>query len=171
MPPSSPTRKRALKHAAMMPLDNPQVMGRPTLFKPEYNELVERWGKEGKSRAEMCSLLNIGRTTLNDWERQHSAFRESLSRAREHSQAWWERKAQQSLNKKAFQAQLWRYSMAGRFKEDYAEKAGSALADAMPDFLQAITDAANARRLAATKAQPGDDAQPIEPLDVVETKP
>lgn len=156
-----------MKHAAMMPLPKPQETGRPTKYKPEYNALIQMWGTEGKSRAEMCSLLNIGRTTLNDWERQFPAFRDSLARAREHSQAWWERKAQVSLGKKHFQAQLWRHSMAGRFKEDYAEKPNQGLADALPDFLAAITEAADRRRQKALEARDGDAAKPVEAQDVV----
>ena len=58
---------------------------------------------------------------MHDWEREHGDFAASLARAREHAQSWWEGKAQKSLTRKHFQAQLWRYSMAGRFKEDYAE--------------------------------------------------
>ena len=113
------------------------------------------WGKQGKSRSEMCSLLNVGRATMAQWENDYSDFGQAYARAREHAQAWWEGKAQKSLGRKHFQAQLWRYSMAGQFKEDYAEKAVDQVG-AMTDFLQAVTSAAKARAL------PGDDAKVVE---------
>ncbi len=157
------TRRRPKDAAMLLGPRQSQHMGRPTLYKPEYDEAVVLWGKQGKSRAEICSLLNIARNTLNDWERQYSTFRDSLARAREHSQAWWESTAQKSLKRKHFQAQLWRYSMAGRFKEDYADNAQSDTISAMTDFLQAVTQAAQAR----IPATPGDGAKVINPLDAV----
>jgi hypothetical protein len=136
-------------------------------YKPEYCDIALSLGKQGKSRMQVASILNIDRGTLNNWERQYPAFQRALARAMADSQAWWEAKAQQSLGKKQFQAQLWRYSMAGRFKEDYAEKAGSGLADALPDFLAAITEAAERRRQKALDSQAGDTAKPVEAQDVV----
>lgn len=109
-----------------------------------------------------ASVLNIDRGTLYNWEREYPAFQRALARAMADSQAWWEAKAQKSLGKKQFQAQLWRYSMAGRFKEDYAEKPSQGLADALPDFLAAITEAADRRRQKALEAQDGDGAKAVE---------
>src|SRR5262249_51246673 len=129
--------------------------GRPSLYKAEYCEIVESLGRQGKSKAQMCAVLNIGRQTFADWEGKHAAFRESVARAMEHSQAWWEAKAQQSLDRKHFQAQLWRYSMAGRFKEDYADKSGADVTLTI-DLDAAIREAANRRR-----ALPGDTAKPV----------
>lgn len=136
-------------------------------YRPEYCAVVEMWGKEGKSRMEIASLLNIDRQSISNWERQYPDFGKALARAMTHSQAWWERKAQQSLGKKQFQAQLWRYSMVGRFKEDYAERGPAGLADALPDFLAAITEAAEIRKQKALAARDGDAAKPIEAQDVV----
>lgn len=106
----------------MLPVKRRSLIGRPSLYKPEYCGLVEQWGKEGKSQSQMCSLLNIGRATFFEWIGVHPDFAASTTRAREHAQAWWEQKAQSSLGRKQFQAQLWRYSMMGRFKEDYGEQ-------------------------------------------------
>ena len=106
----------------MLPHKRNKATGRPTLYKPEYCEIAESMGKQGKSLMEIASILNVDRKTLYEWERAYEEFAQSLSRARVHSQAWWESKAQKSLGKKQFQAQLWRYSMLGRFKEDYGEQ-------------------------------------------------
>jgi hypothetical protein len=161
----------------MLPNPRKNTMGRPTKYKPEYCGLVEQWGKDGKSKSEMCSLLNVGRATLHDWERDFPEFAASLSRAREHSQAWWEGKAQKSLGRRHFQAQLWRYSMAGRFKEDYAELKGSesngldlgALVGAISQGVAAATLQAGqpGDRAKVINAEPAERDAPPRPLDVV----
>ena len=143
----------------MLPSPKRSNIGRPSIYKPEYCALVEQWGKEGKSQAQMCSLLNIGRATFFEWMGSNETFKASTTRAKEHAQAWWEAKAQSSLGKKQFQAQLWRYSMMGRFKEDYAEQRSSGL-EALPDFLAAIAEATERRKVA--QQQPGDGAKVIE---------
>jgi hypothetical protein len=152
-----------LPHAAG---EKPAHTGRPSLYKPEYCEIVESLGKQGKSKAQMCAVLNIGRQTFADWEGKHAAFRESVARAMEHSQAWWEAKAQKSLGRKYFQAQLWRYSMAGRFKDDYAEARQTGQGEMAVDLLKAVDEIADRRAKQLSQA-PGDSAKPVAPLDVV----
>ena len=149
---------RLLKHAAMLPSTRRKSRGRKSLHKPDYCELVEMWGRQGKSRSEMCSLLNVGRATMAQWENDYPDFGQAYARAREHAQAWWESKAQKSLGKRCFQAQLWRYSMAGRFKEDYAEQRQTT-SDA---FDLAAFASAISRRL--DTESPGDLAKVVDPL-------
>lgn len=108
---------------------------------------------------EIASILNIDRKTINAWEAQFEEFGQALARAMVHSQAWWEAKAQSSLGKKHFQAQLWRYSMSGRFKEDYAEQRVDN-ASGIGDFLSAVLEVA--AKHAPKVAKPGDDAKAIE---------
>jgi len=114
-------------------------MGRPTLYQPEYCAAVIEMGKQGKSLAQMASYFNIDRATLARWEEQRADFGVALARAREHAQAWWEGHAQQNLKAKHYQAQLWRYSMAGRFKGDYSE--GSKAIDVTVNLRAALADA------------------------------
>lgn len=165
MPASSAAnaRKRAkgTKPSAMIPH---QRSGN-SKYKPEYCDVIELLGRQGKSRMEIAAILSLDRKTLLNWEREHEAFAQALARAMTYSQAWWEGKAQKSLGKKHFQAQLWRYSMAGRFKEDYAERPVS-IAGELVDFLSAVVDGAAARKTKAVQAS-GDAAKPVEPLDVV----
>ena len=61
-------------------------------------------------------------------------------------------------------------SVMGAQFEDYREVRGTSGLEALPDFLAAITDAAEKRRLARAQARPGDDAKAVEPLDVVTTR-
>lgn len=150
-------RTGAKKPTAMLPHER----SGNSKYKPEYCDVVELWGKQGKSKMEMASLLNIDRKTINGWEADYPAFGQSIGRAMAHSQAWWEGKAQGSLGKKHFQAQLWRYSMQGRFKDDYAEQ-GSNRVDITLDLGGAIAEIEARRR--PSDAKPVEVASSFAPL-------
>ena len=158
-------RKRA--GGALRPVQRRKTKGRISKYCAEHCEIAIALGKQGKSISEIALVLNVDRDTLYEWERSFPEFRQALARARTFSQAWWEAKAQKSLGKKVFQAQLWRYSMAGRFKHDYADPGHSVNVAIGADLLDAITEATKER--AAQLADRANQAKPIEPLDV-ETK-
>ncbi len=95
--------------------------GRPTKYKPEYCDIVESLGRKGKSPAQIASILNVDRASLYRWASEHEDFAQSLSVAKTHEQRWWEDHAQEHLAADRYQAQVWRASMAARFRADYAE--------------------------------------------------
>ncbi len=80
-------------------------------------------------------------------------------------------KAQKSLGRKHFQAQLWRYSMAGRFKDDYAD-AGNGNNNNGLDLgalVGAISQGVAAAHL--KQGQPGDSAKVIDAEPVKDDAP
>lgn len=100
-------------------------VGRPETYKPEMCARVEALGKQGKSPAQIASALAVSKQTVYRWAGERPEFNDSLSRAKTYEQAYWEERGHKSLNRKHFQAQVWRTSMAARFKDDYTEsKAG-----------------------------------------------
>lgn len=103
--------------------DEPEgpTLGRPTKYRPEMCEQVIEWGKLGKSRAWMCSRLDIGTTTLAVWEQKHDAFREALTRAEMHAQAHWEDLGHDNITAQTFQSSVWSRSMAARFPKTWRE--------------------------------------------------
>ena len=157
-------RKRRLGDDPMMPVPKKDGAGRKSLYKAEYCSIAEQMGKQGKSVSQIATIFNVDRKSLQRWAEEHEEFALSLARAKTSEQAWWEAKAQQKLGAKHFQAQLWRHSMTGRF-EDYREARQINGLDALPDFLAAISEAADRRK--AALAKPGDDAKAINTLDVV----
>lgn len=100
-------------------------VGRPSAYKPELCEIVMSLGKQGKSPAGIAAALHVERATLTKWGADYPEFSAALARAKAYEQQWWEDRGQKSLGRKHFQAQVWRTSMAARFKEDYTEGAGS----------------------------------------------
>lgn len=117
---------------------------------------------------EMASLLNIDRKTINQWEGDFPEFGQAVARAMTHSQAWWEGKAQKSLGRKHFQAQLWRYSMAGRFKDDYADAGNGSNANGLD--LGALVGAIS-QGVAAASLQHGQQSQPGDVAKVIDAEP
>lgn len=96
--------------------------GRPSLYKPEYCERVIELGKEGMSVVEMAAEIGVARITLEDhWPAAHEEFSEAFARARELSQAWWERQGRLGLSADKFNAPLYSRSMSARFPKDWRE--------------------------------------------------
>lgn len=97
--------------------------GQPTLYKPEYCDKVIEWGKQGFSKTEMASELDVSRTTIFNWAAEHEEFLNALLVAMTHSEAWHETKARRALDlpSSAFNAGLWGKSMSARFPATYRD--------------------------------------------------
>lgn len=99
-------------------------MARPTVYKPEYCDVVVDLGRQGKSVVQMACAIDVVRSTLYEWCKDHPEFSDAFTRAKQLSQDWWETQAQCGLTADKFNAQLWSRSMAARFPEDYQERKG-----------------------------------------------
>jgi deferrochelatase/peroxidase EfeB len=99
-------------------------MARPTEYKQEYCEAVIEAGKQGKSVAWMASEFDVNKDTIYEWAKVHPEFSDALTRARAHSQRWWEDAGQTGMAAPGFGASVWSRSMAARFPEDWRENKG-----------------------------------------------
>lgn len=98
------------------------IVGRPTLYCPEYCEYAIALGREGKSKAQIAAVLDVSRMTLDNWSKEHPEFFDAITRAKDLELAWWEGKGQDNLAAQTFQTGLWSRSMAARFPDDYTER-------------------------------------------------
>jgi hypothetical protein len=74
------------------------------------------------SVVEMAAEIGVARSTLEEaWPAAHEEFSEAFARARELSQAWWERQGRVGLTAERFNAQVYSRSMAARFPKDWRE--------------------------------------------------
>jgi hypothetical protein len=106
--------------------------GRPTLYRPEYCELVIELGRAGKSKAQMAAQIGVCRQTLDEWAKAEPQFANAIARARESAMAWWEEQGMKGIwAGKAFNAQAWSRSMAARFPDDYRENSKVELSGAV----------------------------------------
>jgi hypothetical protein len=94
-------------------------MARPTDYKPEMLEIVEREMSEGASKVELCAELGICYQTFLDWQNPSKsnhipAFLESIKRGEKLSEAWWLRQGRKNLENKEFNPTLWYMNMKNR---------------------------------------------------------
>ena len=114
-------------------------MGRPSGYRDEFCEIIEDMGREGKSVAQMAARLDVSKETVYQWVKAHPEFSDAFTRARTFSQAWWEAKGQDAIGDRNFNANLYKLSLAARFRDDYTERKEITGADGGPVQLQALT--------------------------------
>ena len=124
-------------------------MGRPSKYQPEYCQQIIELGKLGKSIAQMAAHFDVDKASIYRWSEEHEEFRTSLARAKAHSQTWWENAAQQNMDNRNFNAQLWLKSVASRFRDDYTEKQVTELTGANGGAVQVETKTVDTDALSA----------------------
>jgi lambda repressor-like predicted transcriptional regulator len=98
------------------------TVGRPSEYDPAHCEKVVELGKQGMSVIEMACEIGVSRNTLEtNWPAAHPEFLEAFARARDESQAWWEKTGRSGMQAKNIDAQIWSRSMAARFPNDWRE--------------------------------------------------
>lgn len=71
--------------------------GRPSDYREEYCAEVVKLGGEGYTVAMIASELNVCKTTIQNWEKEHPSFLVAMKRARTKRQAWLERAANAAI--------------------------------------------------------------------------
>lgn len=106
--------------------DKSASAGRTKGLSKEYHKrfcnAVVNQGRQGKSRTQIAVYLGVSRKRLKTWEDVHPEFKDAMEIALDHARAWWENKAQRSLNQKHFQSGLLGKMMASRFPDEYGER-------------------------------------------------
>ena len=111
--------------------------GRPSKYKPEYAKEVILAGAQGMSECEMAVALGVPRSTMQSWAETIPEFSAALTRAKEQSQAWWEKVGRDALYADRFQSPVWKKTMEARFRNEYTERREHTGADGGP--LQVVT--------------------------------
>jgi hypothetical protein len=90
--------------------------GRPTDYTQERCEEVKAFMAEGASITEYAAHIGVSRRTVYQWAEDHDEFSHALTRARELSQAHWERELRENLiYNKECNAPLVKLYFANRF--------------------------------------------------------
>jgi transcriptional regulator with XRE-family HTH domain len=79
-------------------------------------------GREGLSIAQMAARLGVAKASLWDWAQAHAEFSVALAHARTAAQSWWEDAGRTGVFAEKFNAQVWKFIVANRFKDEYAER-------------------------------------------------
>jgi hypothetical protein len=90
-----PKRRRADRYSKPFrskPKPEGYVFGRPTLYRPEYCQLVvERMG-QGFSLTAFAGMIGVSKNAVYEWIRAHADFGDAVSRARPARTLWLEQK-------------------------------------------------------------------------------
>lgn len=98
--------------------------GRPTKYDPAFCETVIAAGDDGATLAEMAELLDIDRSTLNDWREKYPEFSRAIKRGLQKAQVWWERNGKLATfgGVEGFNATSYIFQMKNRFPDDWRDK-------------------------------------------------
>ena len=99
-------------------------VGRPTKYFPELDEWVVWLGARGYSMKQIAAMIGVSHETLYHWSRENPSFSESLARARDCAQNWWETIGQASLFSRDFNTFVWNKIVSNRFRRDYTDQKG-----------------------------------------------
>ena len=90
-------------------------IGRPTKYTKDVNEVVLDLMDKGKSIVQVARHLNVARSTIYKWAEDNIDFSDTLTRAKDYSEAYWETEFQQMMYSRETQPQLVRLYMGNRF--------------------------------------------------------
>jgi transposase-like protein len=90
-------------------------IGRPTKYTKDVNEVVLDLMDKGKSIVQVARHLNVARSTVYKWAEDNIEFSDTLTRAKDYSEAYWETEFQQMMYSRESQPQLVRLYMGNRF--------------------------------------------------------
>lgn len=99
-------------------------VGRPSKYDPLLCGWVEWLGARGYSIKQIAAVFDVSVETMYAWGRDYSEFSESVARARDLSQAWWETVGQAGMFTKSFNFQVWNKLISNRFRQDYTDRKG-----------------------------------------------
>jgi hypothetical protein len=120
-------------------------------YEPRFCNVVVNQGSKGKSRTQIAVYLGISTKTLKRWEQAHPEFAEAMDIAMDYALAWWEGKAQRSLNQKHFQSGMLNKMMASRYPERYGERSSVEVDMPITVITRRIIDAERPQRLIEAK--------------------
>ena len=95
--------------------DNSKIMGRPTKYKPDYNDKVIELFKQGASVEEICLELDICKQTFYNWCESNKEFLDSKKKGVDFSLGWWMKEGRIRLRDKDFNYTGWYMNMKNRF--------------------------------------------------------
>ena len=68
------------------------AQGRPTEYRPEYDQLVIETMAAGHSLAGFAGIIRVARDTVYEWIKTHASFSDAVNRARSAQITAWERR-------------------------------------------------------------------------------
>lgn len=121
---------------AVKPKPDGYVFGRPTLYRPEFCEMLIEHCREGGSIEAFAGTIMVSIDALYDWFDRHEDFRQAKKIAYSLSLGWWEKMGRENLintqttsgygsdketSSKSLNSSIWIYTVKCRFRKQYTE--------------------------------------------------
>ena len=92
--------------------------GAPTLYKPEYCQMVQDHMAKGYSLESFAAIVDVGKRTIYEWIDAVPEFSHACEQGREKARFYWEDTGIKGANGKIrnFNAGVWTFWMKNRFK-------------------------------------------------------
>jgi len=122
--PAAPTARKSKTPAAKKPKPAKAAAkrGRPSLYNPEYCALVIELRRQGKSKAQMASKIDVARSTLDARMAEHEEFRDAYARAMDFALAYWEGVDEKGMDVgHRFNDRAWWSMLRCRFPKEYQD--------------------------------------------------
>lgn len=103
----------------MSDIEKKGQVGRPTLYKPEYCQMLIDHMREGYSYESFSAIIKVARSTIYEWETNYVEFSDAKKLAVDECRLTWEKYGHQGMfmggKDNPFQASIWIFQMKNRF--------------------------------------------------------
>ncbi len=72
-------------------MDEPNPIGRPSKYDPDYCRQIVEHMSDGASITSFAAEIDVARSTITEWEKVHPEFSLAVQKAKAKCAAWWER--------------------------------------------------------------------------------
>ena len=91
-------------------------------FTKEMGQTILELGKQGASQKAMYAAIGISKDTAARWKDEDPVFKETMSMATTHGQAFWENMMLANIDNRAFNSRVAEIALRGQYPEDYKDR-------------------------------------------------
>ena len=91
-------------------------------FTKEMADVVLDLGKEGASQKAMYAAIGISKDTAARWKDEDPYFKETMSMATTHGQAFWENMMLANIDNRSFNSRIAEIALRGQYPDDYKDR-------------------------------------------------
>jgi hypothetical protein len=92
------------------------------IFTKEMGNTILELGKQGASQKAMYAAIGISKDTAAKWKDEDPVFKEVMSMATTHGQAFWENMMLANIDNRAFNSRVAEIALRGQYPDDYKDR-------------------------------------------------
>jgi DNA-binding XRE family transcriptional regulator len=119
-------------------------------FTKEMASIILELGKQGASQKAMYAAIGISKDTATRWKDENENFKETMSLATTHGQAFWENMMLANIDNRAFNSRVAEIALRGQYPDDYKDRQeikANVKQEVTVDFQKEIADLLSALKI------------------------